>query len=137
MLAFVRESFGKIEAALRKKRLHEIASNKNCRRNSSAVSFDPARDVHGVANHSEFKPFVGANIALYNFAAVDADGNANSLVRSMLFIPTIKTLTNLQGTKRSVCRISLTRKWWAEHGHETVPKELIYRAVVQKYSLAE
>src|SRR6266478_3550290 len=139
MLAFTSESFGDVEAALRKKRLHKIASDEHCRIKNPAVSFDTARDVHSVADHREFKPFVAANIALYDLAAVDTDGKANGLIRvvSMLFIPTTKTLPDLQCTKRCVCCILLASKWRAERGHETVPKELIYRALVQKDSLAE
>ena len=139
MLAFTRESFGEVEATLRKKTSYKIASDEHRRIKNPAVSFDTARDVHSVADHREFKPIVGANIALYNLAAMDTDGNANGHIGvfSMLFIPTAKTLMDLQCTERRVCCILLAGNRRAEHGHETVPEELIYRALAYKDGLAE
>jgi len=139
MFSFTCEGVGDVDAAFRNQRLNEISGDQYCRVECSAVSFHTTCDVYGIANHCELKPLIGADVALHNLPPVNADGNANELawVVGMSGIPLGKAITDSHGTKRRVCCVPVTGKWWAEHGHETVPKELVYRTTVRKYGFAE
>ncbi|TWI71290.1 hypothetical protein IQ16_02909 [Bradyrhizobium huanghuaihaiense] len=139
MPSFTCEGLCDVDAAFSNKRLNEISGNEYCRVECPAVGFHTTRNVHDIANHCKLKPLIGADVTLHNLPPVNADSNANGFawIIGMSVIPVRDAITDSYCAKRRVGCVPVAGKRWAEHGHEAVPKEFIYRTTVRKYGLAE
>ncbi len=104
MVTLVGEAFGQLLAAFCMQRRDQGAGNQHGSIERSAVRFDTAGDIDGIAEHGELQVPVAANVAMDHFAVVDADGNPDRRVTgsTALLVPSVDRLQDVQRAARGI-----------------------------------